>query len=549
MNHAEHHWGSPSLVSRLSLLLSSRAPPIRLSSPHTAGRFRAGSWRCLASENPRSVRNGSPHRLCSQETQSRYQAPHQSNGGRRKPLLQNTLHHFAPNHDRVAREVVCRTFAAHVAPYGFCLMALRERRSRRQSDLSLGRFGRFCRLPQHIGRCGYRIFSRRPMLPHRSSSGPSRIFGPLYHSLSGLGLRACPGRKSCDYRNVPRQKAAADSARQRKDSHRRRSRPRSVDYNRQRRATTEAARREQQSSQRTKPRTQPKQSGKQSIVPRDVGLRLTALGGASRPFELSSSFDFAAKPIAPPRPNRSRQPTSPPTPRSSHHQVDRPTNMQPAAPTVPPLSVQNRSPAPCVAWGAVLLISAVAPTLAGCSQSTGSGGKSAATSSASAESEVPQPTAEQIASLRARYVPRPAIVPAERPAKQPLGLREWTLRETAADALARIGPPAVPALVDALHDPDADTRAQAARALARMGRVARDALPALVEALNDPDPRVRHHAARALGQMGPDAAPAIPALVRVLHQGDADSSAAGSTATGNGPPRHTPTSDNRPAAR
>ena len=42
--------------------------------------------------------------------------------------------------------------------------------------------------------------------------------------------------------------------------------------------------------------------------------------------------------------------------------------------------------------------------------------------------------------------------------------REWGVRETAADALARIGDPAVPALIETLHDPDHSIRAHAARA-------------------------------------------------------------------------------------
>jgi HEAT repeat protein len=94
--------------------------------------------------------------------------------------------------------------------------------------------------------------------------------------------------------------------------------------------------------------------------------------------------------------------------------------------------------------------------------------------------------------------------------------REWGVRETAADALARIGDPAVPALIETLHDPDHSIRAHAARALARMGPKAAPAVPDLIVALNDPEKEVRQGAARALGQIGPDAEEAVTALVKAL---------------------------------
>lgn len=94
--------------------------------------------------------------------------------------------------------------------------------------------------------------------------------------------------------------------------------------------------------------------------------------------------------------------------------------------------------------------------------------------------------------------------------------RDWGVRETAADALARIGDAAVPSLVATLQDPDRDVRAQAARALARMGPRAEPAIPALIAALNDSDQEVRMGAARALGQIGPPAAEAVPDLIEAL---------------------------------
>lgn len=94
--------------------------------------------------------------------------------------------------------------------------------------------------------------------------------------------------------------------------------------------------------------------------------------------------------------------------------------------------------------------------------------------------------------------------------------RDWGVRETAADSLGRIGDAAVPALIAALEDADRDVRAQATRALARMGPKAEDAIPALIDALDDDDKEVRRGAARALGQIGPLAEEAVPALVRAL---------------------------------
>ncbi|MGH7140348.1 MAG: HEAT repeat domain-containing protein [Pirellulales bacterium] len=94
--------------------------------------------------------------------------------------------------------------------------------------------------------------------------------------------------------------------------------------------------------------------------------------------------------------------------------------------------------------------------------------------------------------------------------------RQWGVRETAADALARIGDPAVPALIDTLRDPDQSIRAHAALALARMGPKASPAVPELILALDDPDREVRQAAARALGQIGPDAEEAVPALIKAL---------------------------------
>ncbi|HZZ29108.1 MAG TPA: HEAT repeat domain-containing protein [Pirellulales bacterium] len=86
----------------------------------------------------------------------------------------------------------------------------------------------------------------------------------------------------------------------------------------------------------------------------------------------------------------------------------------------------------------------------------------------------------------------------------------------AADALGRIGEPAVAALSDALTDGNPIVRLQSCRALAYMGIQAKDAVPALIRTLNDPEEGVREAAAEALGQVGLPAAPAVPTLIQML---------------------------------
>ncbi len=86
----------------------------------------------------------------------------------------------------------------------------------------------------------------------------------------------------------------------------------------------------------------------------------------------------------------------------------------------------------------------------------------------------------------------------------------------AADALGRIGQPAVPALSDSLADTDPFVRLQACRALAYMGAQAKDAVPALTHTLNDSETAVREAAAEALGQIGLPSTPAVPALMQML---------------------------------
>jgi HEAT repeat protein len=93
-------------------------------------------------------------------------------------------------------------------------------------------------------------------------------------------------------------------------------------------------------------------------------------------------------------------------------------------------------------------------------------------------------------------------------------------------ALARIGAPAVPALVDLLNGPNQEMRPCAAYVLAEIGPPAKEAVPSLIRALRLEQPvldfqdlqsqALRYHAIVALGQIGPPASAAIPALNMLL---------------------------------
>jgi HEAT repeat protein len=105
------------------------------------------------------------------------------------------------------------------------------------------------------------------------------------------------------------------------------------------------------------------------------------------------------------------------------------------------------------------------------------------------------------------------------PADEPPALKpfeDWTEQEAAADALGRIGQPAVPELVAALQNPNAAIRLKGVEVLGRMGPEAAPAVPELIKLLDDPDERIRKATARTLGQIGPAAKEAVPALVRTL---------------------------------
>jgi hypothetical protein len=93
---------------------------------------------------------------------------------------------------------------------------------------------------------------------------------------------------------------------------------------------------------------------------------------------------------------------------------------------------------------------------------------------------------------------------------------ERSEQEVAAEALAQIGPPALPELRRALQSPNPRVRREAASVLVRMGPDGKDAVSDLIPLLDDEDEATRKLAARALGRIGPDAAAAVPALMRTL---------------------------------
>jgi HEAT repeat protein len=89
-------------------------------------------------------------------------------------------------------------------------------------------------------------------------------------------------------------------------------------------------------------------------------------------------------------------------------------------------------------------------------------------------------------------------------------------RQTAIDALHKMGRAAVPALVLALRAPEEGLRGDAALLLHFLGPEAAEAVPALIQALHDPDARVRWNAADALAGLDREALAAVPALINAL---------------------------------
>jgi hypothetical protein len=87
-------------------------------------------------------------------------------------------------------------------------------------------------------------------------------------------------------------------------------------------------------------------------------------------------------------------------------------------------------------------------------------------------------------------------------------------QEESAEALAEIGVPSIPGLVELLTHPDPVVRRRAAGTLGRIGSAARSAVEVLTAALQDRDPQVRVEAVRALEEIqGPKVVPLLLPLV------------------------------------
>src|SRR4029077_19750444 len=89
------------------------------------------------------------------------------------------------------------------------------------------------------------------------------------------------------------------------------------------------------------------------------------------------------------------------------------------------------------------------------------------------------------------------------------------------EIIRRIGPPAIPLLVDLLRDARVSIRRSAVDELIDLAPDTESIQPALRRALRDEDSQVAGDAARALGALGKRASPSVRALVKTLSHDDA----------------------------
>jgi len=101
-----------------------------------------------------------------------------------------------------------------------------------------------------------------------------------------------------------------------------------------------------------------------------------------------------------------------------------------------------------------------------------------------------------------------------------LNSRNEDLHVRAFEMIQRIGPPAIPLLVDLLRYQRVSIRRSAADALIDLAPHTQAIQPALRRALRDKDSRVAGDAARALGALGKNASPSVGALVKTLSHDD-----------------------------
>jgi HEAT repeat protein len=106
------------------------------------------------------------------------------------------------------------------------------------------------------------------------------------------------------------------------------------------------------------------------------------------------------------------------------------------------------------------------------------------------------------------------------------------VRPVAAETLGKIGPAAVPLLIEALGDEDQGVGGFAARALAASGPDAKAALPQLTKLLESENPSVRTEAASALWRIAKQKEPTVSVLIDVIKQGKYDSNVYAARALG-----------------
>ncbi len=92
----------------------------------------------------------------------------------------------------------------------------------------------------------------------------------------------------------------------------------------------------------------------------------------------------------------------------------------------------------------------------------------------------------------------------------------------AATALSDIGTPAIPALMQAVKDPNETVRLGALRSLGGMGNVAKSIAPQLIPSLKDPSPKIQVQTAWALRSMGESPEPILPVLIAKLKDPNPD---------------------------
>ncbi|MBD3180770.1 hypothetical protein GF312_00660 [Candidatus Poribacteria bacterium] len=90
--------------------------------------------------------------------------------------------------------------------------------------------------------------------------------------------------------------------------------------------------------------------------------------------------------------------------------------------------------------------------------------------------------------------------PSIKPLMEVMKGNNWRLRQSAQRTLIQLGPLAVPALIEALDDPDVYTRSMSIDALSKIGD--KRAIEPLKEKLNDPNKMLQIEAAAALDKMG-----------------------------------------------